>query len=181
VAHLVLIVAALPPVIVHAKAAFAVYIMGVVLLGIGFGGITYAYTSTSSSGVFDWLNTRPNIATLLLEQLPNTGMQVSVDKKGRKVLVDPLATRSRMLLYFFCLVSIGSMTSVISMVYCEMHVGFWLACTIPTVVFLACPFILWRFRDHYAKMPPEGSVFVNCCRLCALAMEGRWSWNPVRM
>jgi hypothetical protein len=53
VAHLVLIVAALPPVIVHAKAAFAVYIVGVVLLGIGFGGITYAYTSTSSSGVFD--------------------------------------------------------------------------------------------------------------------------------
>ncbi|CAO2656459.1 Nn.00g052620.m01.CDS01 [Neocucurbitaria sp. VM-36] len=162
VAHLVLVVAAAPQIITHASLSLTLYILGVMLLGLGFGGI------------------KPNIAALLLEQLPDT-RRSSIDKKGRHVLIDPEVTRSQVTLYFFCFVNIGSIAGMVSMVYCEKYVGFWLAFTVPTLVFLLCPLILWAFRGAYTATIPKRGVCGKVVRLCILSMTRRWSWNIIKM
>ncbi|KAF1844045.1 MFS peptide transporter [Cucurbitaria berberidis CBS 394.84] len=162
VAHVVLTIAALPWVIVHSSISLAIYLLGILLLGIGFGGI------------------KPNITPLLLEQLPITDLKLSTDRKGRRVILDPQVARSRVLLYFFSFANIGSVVGMVSMVYCEKHIGFWLAWTVPTVIFLLCPLILWVFRGSYTTASPESPVFGKAMRLLALSMKGRWSWNPIR-
>jgi proton-dependent oligopeptide transporter, POT family len=79
------------------------------------------------------------------------------------------------------------------------YVGFWLAYTLPTVVFLLCPLVLFFGRNRYIRTPPTGSVFGTAFRLWRFAAKGRcvsdvslfiviptqltfarWSWNPVR-
>lgn len=60
------------------------------------------------------------------------------------------------------------------------YVGFWLAYTLPTVVFLLCPIILIVGRQRYLRSPPTGSVLATFLRLFRFAAKGRWSLNPVR-
>lgn len=67
------------------------------------------------------------------------------------------------------------------MTYAEKFVGFWLAYTLPTVVFLLCPIILVIGRNRYATSPPEGSVLASALRLFRYAAKGRWSLNPVKL
>jgi POT family proton-dependent oligopeptide transporter len=61
------------------------------------------------------------------------------------------------------------------------YVGFWLAYTLPTIVFLLCPLILLAGRNRYARSPPTGSVLASSLRLLRYAARERWSWNPVRL
>jgi proton-dependent oligopeptide transporter, POT family len=58
-------------------------------------------------------------------------------------------------------------------------VGYYLAYTLPTVVFLLCPIVLIIGRKRYVRSPPTGSVLAAAVKLWALAMKGRWSLNPV--
>lgn len=67
------------------------------------------------------------------------------------------------------------------MTYAEKYVGFWLAYTLPTVVFLLCPLVLWFGRNNYVQLPPTGSVLATAFRLWRHAARGRWSWNPVEL
>lgn len=61
------------------------------------------------------------------------------------------------------------------------YVGFWLAYTLPTIVFMLCPIILMIGRNRYIRSPPTGSVLSAALRLWWFAAKGRWSWNPVRL
>ncbi|KAJ4291134.1 hypothetical protein N0V90_010332 [Kalmusia sp. IMI 367209] len=97
--HLVLIVAALPWVIVHPQPVLAPFVFGLILLGIGFGGM------------------KPNITALILEQIPDTKLRIAIDKKGQQVIIDPELTRSRVLLYLYSFVNIGSISGMLSMTY----------------------------------------------------------------
>ena len=58
-------------------------------------------------------------------------------------------------------------------------VGFYLAYTLPTVVFLLCPIVLFFGRNRYIRSPPTGSVLASALRLFAFAARGKWSLNPV--
>ena len=58
-------------------------------------------------------------------------------------------------------------------------VGFYLAYTLPTVVFLLCPIVLFIGRNSYIRSPPTGSVLASALRLFAFAARGKWSLNPV--
>ena len=58
-------------------------------------------------------------------------------------------------------------------------VGFYLAYTLPTVVFLLCPIVLFIGRNRYIRSPPTGSVLGSALRLFAFAARGKWSLNPV--
>jgi POT family proton-dependent oligopeptide transporter len=59
-------------------------------------------------------------------------------------------------------------------------VGFYLAYTLPTVVFLLCPLVLWFGRNRYNRSPPTGSVLSTALRLWFRAARGRWSLNPIK-
>ncbi|KAL9934046.1 hypothetical protein V8E36_007128 [Tilletia maclaganii] len=66
------------------------------------------------------------------------------------------------------------------MPFAEKHVGYWLACLLPTVVFALCPFVLCFDRNLYHSIPPQGSVLGASLRLLWFASKGRWSSKPIR-
>lgn len=87
-------------------------------------------------------------------------------------------TLSRIYMRYYAIFNFGALVGQISMVYAEHYVGFWLSFTLPTLLFLFCPLVMFFCRNRYAKRPPTGSVYGSCFRLIALAMKGCWTLNP---
>lgn len=94
--------------------------------------------------------------------------------------MDPTITISRIYLYFYMMINVGSLVGQICMVFAEKYVGFWLSYTLPTLMFCICPMVLFACRKKYNRTPPSGSVLAKALHLWTLAMKGRWSINPVR-
>ncbi|TFK37850.1 POT family-domain-containing protein [Crucibulum laeve] len=162
VGHIILIVAAVPGVIEHQSAVGA---FAVALLVMGFG-----------TGLF-----KANISPLVAEQYKRTKLFVITTNSGERVIVDPTLTVSRVYMYFYFFINIGALVGQITMTYSEKFVGFWLAFTLPTMVFLLCPIVLWIGRNRYVRSPPTGSVLATALRAWRYAARGRWSWNPVHL
>ena len=59
--------------------------------------------------------------------------------------------------------------------------GYYLAFTLPTVVFLLCPIILFLSRKRYHRTAPQRSVLAKAFKLWAYAARGRWSLNPIAL
>ncbi|KAF9269358.1 PTR2-domain-containing protein [Marasmius fiardii PR-910] len=161
VGHILLVVAAVPGVI-EAKGAIGCYVVALVVMGFG-------------TGMF-----KSNISPLIAEQYKRTKLFIRVEKSGERVIVDPSMTVSRVYMYFYWFINFGSIIGSIGMVYSEKYVGFWLAYTLPTIVFLLCPIVLWVGRNRYVRSPPQGSVLSKALKLWKLAAKGRWSLNPVK-
>lgn len=140
VAHVILVAAAAPSVIVKKDSAFAAFIIGLITLCTG-------------TGFF-----KANVSPLLADQNEDTRMRVKVLPSGERVIVDPAVTNTRIFLYFYLAINIGSLAGQISMVYVEKYVGFWLAFLIPTGMFLLAPFVLWSQKKQYKLTPPTGSL-----------------------
>ncbi|KAF2144555.1 uncharacterized protein K452DRAFT_266481 [Aplosporella prunicola CBS 121167] len=162
VGHLFLIISAIPPVIVHSDASFGLFIIGLITVGCGTGGF------------------KSNISPLIAEQVSDSKMKVTVDKKGQRVLMDPAVTVARVMMYFYMMINVGSLIGQISMVFAEKYVGFWLAYTLPTILFCFCPIVLFACRSRYRLTPPAGSVTAKAAKLLFFAAKGRWSINPVK-
>lgn len=140
VAHVILVAAAAPTVIVKKDSAFAAFIIGLITLCTG-------------TGFF-----KANVSPLLADQNEDKRMRVKVLPSGERVIVDPAVTNTRIFLYFYLAINIGSLAGQISMVYVEKYVGFWLAFLIPTGMFLLAPFVLWSQKKKYKLTPPTGSL-----------------------
>lgn len=163
-AHVILVAAASPGVIVHEKNSLAAFLVGMLTLCLG-------------TGLF-----KSNVAPLLAEQNHDRRMYVKTLKSGERVIVDPAVTNTRLFLYFYLAINIGSLTGQISMVYVELYVGFWLAFLLPTVLFVACPIVLFAMRKSYTLSPPTGSVLGKCTSMLGMAMRGHWLtvFNPAK-
>lgn len=98
VGHVILIMSAIPPVIVHGDRAIGVFALGIVIMGLGTGGF------------------KSNIAPLIAEQYKDTKPYVRTNPDGSKVIVDPAVTSARVYLYFYFLINCGSLTGSIAMV-----------------------------------------------------------------
>jgi len=83
-------------------------------------------------------------------------------------------------MWFYLLINIGVLVGQIGMTYAKKYVGFWLAYTLPTIVFFLCPIILWLRRNRYARSPPEGSVLSSAIHIWGQGLKGTWSWNPIK-
>ncbi|CAA7270518.1 unnamed protein product [Cyclocybe aegerita] len=161
VGHIILIVAAVPGVI---EKSSAIGPFAVALIVMGFG-----------TGLF-----KANISPLVAEQYKRTKLFVVTTNSGERVIVDPALTVSRVYMYFYLFINIGALVGQITMTYSEKYVGFYLAYTLPTIVFLLCPLVLWIGRNRYVHSPPTGSVLATALRLFRFAARGKWSLNPVR-
>jgi POT family proton-dependent oligopeptide transporter len=161
--HIILIVSALPPVIAHPNGAIACFSIGLLIMGVGTGGF------------------KSNISPLIAEQYREEVPYIKTLKNGNRVIVDPAATISRIYLYFYMMINIGSILGQVSMVYAEKYVGFWLSYFLPTVMYLGCPIVPFFCRNKYHLVKPTGSVYTQAIRLWKLAMKGRWSLNPARI
>ena len=159
--HIVLIVAAVPGVI-EKESAIAPFIVALILIGIGTGGF------------------KANISPLVAEQYRPTKPFFKTTKSGERVIVDPALTISRIYMYFYMFINIGALIGQITMVYAEKYVGFWLSFTLPTVVYLISPTVLYFGRNRYTRSPPNGSVLGSSLRILRYAARGKWSLNPVR-
>lgn len=83
-------------------------------------------------------------------------------------------------MWFYLLINVGSLVGQIGMTYAEKYVGFWLAYTLPTIIFFLCPIVLWIGRNKYNRSPPTGSVLATALRIWGTGLKGTWSWSPVR-
>jgi POT family proton-dependent oligopeptide transporter len=161
--HIILVISSIPPVITHQTACFAVFMIGVIIMGLGTGGF------------------KPNISPLVVEQIHVTKAFVKTLPSGERVIVDPTVTQSRIYHYFYLFINIGALVGQIGMSYSEKYVGFWLAYLLPTVAFMLTPFVMWWGRKRYQQRPPAGSVVTKAFRVLFYGMKGRWSLNPVTM
>ncbi|KAK1233745.1 hypothetical protein PQX77_003092 [Marasmius sp. AFHP31] len=161
IGHILLIVAAVPGVI-EKPSAVAPFIVAMITMGLG-------------SGAF-----KANISPLIAEQYQRTRLFVRTEKSGERVIVDPVLTITRVYMYFYLFINVGSLMGQISMTYAEKYVGFWLSFTLPTVIFLVCPLVLWLGRKRYVRSPPTGSILATALKLWGLAMKGKWSINPIK-
>jgi POT family proton-dependent oligopeptide transporter len=146
IAHVILVAASAPGVIIHADSSFAAFIIGLLCLCVG-------------TGFF-----KANVSPLLAEQNEDTRMRVEV-RNGERVIVDPAVTNTRIFLYFYLCINVGSLTGQIGMVYVEKYVGFWLAFLIPTALFLVAPIVLAFNKKNYKLSPPTGSVLSKFLRM----------------
>lgn len=159
VGHILLIVSAVPGVI-DKDGAMGAFIVALIIMGFG-------------TGLF-----KSNISPLVAEQYKRTKLFIREEPSGERVVVDPSMTVARMYLYFYLFINIGALVGQITMTYAEKYVGFWLAYTLPTVIFLFCPLVLLAGKNRYIRSPPTGSVLATAMQLWSLAMKGRWSLNP---
>jgi POT family proton-dependent oligopeptide transporter len=159
--HVIMIISAIPG-IIGGKASTGLFVLSLVVTGSGAGGF------------------KSNISPLVAEQYRITKPFIATTKSGERVIVDPTKTTSRIYMYYYLFINIGALIGQISMVYAEKYVGYWLAFTLPTVVFFLSPIILWLGHGRYRVSPPTGSVLGTSMRLWRYALRGRFSWNPVR-
>jgi POT family proton-dependent oligopeptide transporter len=157
------IVSALPPVLRKGDAAFAPFVLGVIINGVG-------------TGFF-----KSTVSPLIAEQIKADRQYiVTLPKNGERVIVDPTVTAARLFDFFYLMINVGAIGGQVAMPFAEKYVGYWLAYLLPTIVFLICVPILYFARNKYVKTPPSGSVLSNAVKLLRLASKGRFSWNPVR-
>ncbi|CAG8971246.1 hypothetical protein HYALB_00001412 [Hymenoscyphus albidus] len=158
--HIILIISAIPPVIVHPNRAIACFSIGIIIMGVGVGGF------------------KSNISPLIAEQCTENVMRVKTLKSGERVIMDPTVTISRVYLYFYLMINVGSLVGSISMVYAEKYVGFWLSFLLPTFMLCLCPTITYLCRNKYVLYKPQGSVITKAYQLWSHALSQHWSWNP---
>ncbi|KAF8860317.1 PTR2-domain-containing protein [Acephala macrosclerotiorum] len=161
VGHIILVMSAIPPVIVHPKNSLACFLIGLIIMGVGTGSF------------------KSNISPLIAEQLHLTKMVVKELPSGERVIHDPTVTQSRVYHYFYLFINIGALVGQIGMVYAEKYVGFYLSFMLPTILLCICPLVVWYCRDKYVRTPPEGSVLGKATALFIMANKGCWSINPV--
>ena len=159
IAHVILVAGSSPDVIVKPDSAMAAFVLGMLILCVG-------------TGFF-----KANVAPLLAEQNEDNHMRVEV-QKGKRVLVDPAVTNTRVFLYYYFSINVGSLTGQIGMVYVEKYVGFWLAYLIPTALFLLCPFVLWSNKKRYRLSPPTGSLLSKFLRMFWYTQRRSKFWRP---
>jgi proton-dependent oligopeptide transporter, POT family len=163
VGHALLIVSAVPGIIERPPVALAWFLIALVVMATGTGGF------------------KANISPLVAEQYKRTKLFIATTPSGERVVVDPALTTSRIYMYFYLFINIGSLVGQIVMAYSEKYVGFWLAYTLPTVVFFLCPLVLYAGRHRYTHAPPTGSVLANALRLWSFAARDRWTRNPLQL
>ena len=159
VAHIILVAASAPAVIVKTDSAFAAFIIGMLCLCVG-------------TGFF-----KANVSPLLAEQNEDVRMRVTILKSGERVIVDPAVTNTRIFLYFYFCINVGALVGQIAMVYVERYVGFWVAFLIPTGLFLIAPLVLWSQKSKYKLSPPTGSLLSKFVHLFLFVRKRSKGWK----
>ena len=161
VGHIILIISSIPSVISSPDTSLGIFALALVIFGMGTGGF------------------KSNISPLLAEQIEQKRPVVITLKSGERVIKDPAVTISRIFLYFYMMINLGSLAGGIGMVYAEQRIGFWLAFALPTFVFFLAPIVLILCKPKYKLSPPTGSVLGRSMKLLKLASTGCWSASPV--
>ncbi|KAL7415368.1 POT family-domain-containing protein [Mrakia frigida] len=155
IAHVLLIIPAIPSVIAGGN-AIAPFVISIVILAFAAGFI------------------KPSLGPLLCDQSPVQHPTIKVLKSGERVIIDPAATVQRYLLLFYWAINIGAFFSLAT-TYSEHDVGFWLAFLLPGILYMLMPIVLVLVSKRLYKAPPQGSVVVEAGRVFKAAFaNGGW-------
>ena len=113
---------------------------------------------------------KPNVSPILLDQITETKPTVQTQKDGEQVIIDPEATTERVVLWFYLLINIGAFLAVPSS-YLEKYVGWMVTFTVPMVVYLPLPLVLWWLQKRLVLYPPGGSDLLNCFRVLGICLK----------
>ncbi|KAF8608890.1 PTR2-domain-containing protein [Ceratobasidium sp. AG-I] len=161
IGHIILTATSIPSVLQHSPGgAYAGFIISITIIAFATGAI------------------KSNVSPLVAEQIPDSRESVKTLPSGEKVIVDPNLTIQRVFMYFYLMINIGSLSSIAT-TEIELHVGYWLAYLMPTVVYILVPIVLFCGRNLYIKYPPRGSVHLEAYQVLSRVYKGVWSWNPM--
>ncbi|KAJ8125857.1 hypothetical protein O1611_g7781 [Lasiodiplodia mahajangana] len=141
VAHIVMIISALPSVLQSGN-AFGPFAFSLYLLAVGAAQF------------------KPNISPTLIDQSPHKKAHIITDKNGEKVIVDPEESINSVMLWFYLLINVGAVFGIPT-TYLAKLVGYWAAYLIPTILYLMLPPLLWYLNPRLIKQPPGGSDLGN--------------------
>lgn len=140
-AHIIMIISALPPVLLSGN-AIGPFALSLYMLSIGAAQF------------------KPNISPTVIDQSPHKIAHVITDKNGEKVIVDPEESVNSVMLWFYLLINIGACFGIPT-TYLAKIVGYWAAYLIPTICYLMLPPLLWYLNPRLVKQPPGGSDLGN--------------------
>jgi len=156
IAHIILVIPAIPAVIKNANGALGAFTISIIILAFGAGFI------------------KPCLAPLLCDQSPVKVPQLKTLKSGELVILDPQVTVQRYLNIFYWCINVGAFFALAT-VYSERFVGFWLAFLEPGIVYMVMPIVLVFAYKRLYKAPPQGSVFMESCKVIrVLFSNGGW-------
>jgi len=119
------------------------------------------------------LGIKSNVSALVAEQC--TGSKRLLKQVGNEtVIVDPAVTASRIYLWFYFAINVGSLGSGITAVL-EHKVGFWAAYLLPLGAFLVALGVLVAGRRKYIVRAPQGSILLDFFKATYIAAKNNWS------
>ncbi|KAJ7084827.1 PTR2-domain-containing protein [Mycena belliarum] len=134
VAHIILVIAAIPSVIAGGH-AIAPFVISILLLALGTGYI------------------KSCIAPIIADQSVVKVQSVTTLPSGEKVIIDPGSV-------YYWAVNVGAFMSVATS-YSEKRIGFWLAYLIPGILYILMPVTLVFAYPRLVRLPPQGSVVLD--------------------
>ncbi|KAI9157953.1 Peptide transporter PTR2 [Paramyrothecium foliicola] len=143
------------PAAMDAGAGKAGYIVAIIIIGLGTGGI------------------KSNIAPLIADQYTRRRMAITTDKKtGEKLVIDPAITYQRIYMIFYWCINIGSL-SLMATPFMEKYKGFWTAFLMCFCMFNVGIAILIARRKSYLDRPPQGSVITDAFKALGMMIAAR--------
>ena len=156
IGHIILVISAIPSVIAKPNGALGAFTIGLIVLAVGAGLI------------------KPCVATTMCDQSPVKKPTLQTTKKGELVILDPQVTVQKYLNIFYWCINVGAFFALAT-TYSERFVGFWLAYLEPGIVYMLMPIILVICYKRLYKAPPQGSVFLESCKVFSLLFsDGGW-------
>ncbi len=94
------------------------------------------------------------------------------------MVVSPTVTVQSIYLWFYAAINLGSCGAISASFIARDH-GYWVAFLVPTLIFVLVPIVLLLGKNNYVRTPPRGSILLETLRVIAMALEPKWSMNPL--
>ena len=149
------------PAITSYNTALGGYIVAIVIIGIGTGGIS------------------SNVSPLIADQVPKTQPVIKVLKSGERVVQDPAITIQNVFMFFYLMINIGSL-SIIATTELEARVGFWAAFLLPFCFFFIAVAALILGRNSYTIVPVSNMVIAKSFQCTWIALRSRFTFEAAK-
>ncbi|KAF3994198.1 hypothetical protein FT663_00168 [Candidozyma haemuli var. vulneris] len=140
------------PSIADRDASLAGFIIAVIVIGLGTGGV------------------KANVSPLIADQVPKFRPFTKVLKSGEKVIVDTNITVQNVFMLFYLMVNVGSL-SIIATSALEQEVDFWAAFLLPLCFFSIVLFSLVFGKKFYVKVPVGDKVIARSFKVGFIALS----------
>ncbi|KAM0192693.1 hypothetical protein ACHAPI_008052 [Fusarium lateritium] len=142
------------PVAMEAGAGKPGYIVAIIIIGLGTGGI------------------KSNIAPLIADQYQRRRMAIRTESSGERVIIDPAITYQRIYMIFYWCINVGAL-SLLATPFMEKYKGFWTAYLMCFCMFNVGIVTLVLRRKTFVNRPPQGSVITDAFKALGMMIAAR--------